>query len=332
MAELTRLVMTFSPGEGHMQRIRNEFPDIEIVECLDRAHLPEVLPGAQALMMGAGLTSEMLAAAPDLRWVHSQGTGVDALLFPELIESDIVVTNNSGIQASNMAEHLLAMMLAFARGLPDLIRAQSRSEWVQPLRANTANQANFREHPVFELGYQTLAILGLGSVGRGLGQRAKALGMSVTGFRRNPDRSVEHVDRIYGPDDWETMLGNADHVVLCLPLTDETRGIMDSSRIQAMKPGAFIYNVGRGDSIDQDALIEALKRGHLGGAGLDVTTPEPLPANSPLWEMSNVMITAHTSGLSPHRWDRGTDLLIENIHRFRRDEPLINVVDKRAGY
>lgn len=332
MAELTRLVVCFTPGEAHMQRLRNEFPDIEIVECPDRNQLPDLLPGAQAVMIGAGLTSEMLAAAPELRWVHSSGTGVDALLFPELIESDIVVTNNSGIQASNMAEHLLAMMLAFARGLPDLIRAQTRSEWIQPLRANTANQAGFREHPVFELGYQTLAILGLGSVGRGLAQRAKAMGMTVTGSRRHPQRPVEHVDRLYGPDDWETMLGNADHVALCLPLTEETRGIMDASRIAAMKPGARIYNVGRGDSIDQDALIDALQGGRLGGAGLDVTTPEPLPEDSPLWGMTNVMITAHTSGLSPHRWDRGIELLINNIHRYRRDEPLFNVVDKRAGY
>jgi D-2-hydroxyacid dehydrogenase (NADP+) len=331
MAELTKLVITFAPGEHHMERLRSEFPDIEIVECLDKSKLPDVLPGAQALV-GAGITDDLLCSCPGLRWVHSQGTGVDALLFPALIDSEVVVTNNSGVQASNMAEHLLAMMLAFARGLPDLVRAQSRSEWVQPLRANTTDQTNFQEHPVFELGYQTLAILGLGSVGRGLARRAKALGMTVTGFRRHPDRPAEHVDRIYGPDNWISMLEEADHVALCLPLTAETRGIIGKTELAAMRSGGFIYNVGRGDSIDQDALIDALQNGNLGGAGLDVTTPEPLPEDSPLWGMSNVMITAHTSGLSPHRWDRGIKLLIDNIHRYRLDQPLINVIDKQAGY
>jgi D-2-hydroxyacid dehydrogenase (NADP+) len=329
--QVSTLVITFDPGDGHLERLRDEFPEIEIIECLDKQDLPSVLPGAQ-LLVGAGLNAELLANGPDLRWVHSQGTGVDGLLFPELVESEVLVTNNSGVQASNMAEHLLAMMLAFARGLPDLIRAQMRSTWVQPLRAQTTNQADFLEHPTFELGYQTLAIVGLGSVGRGLAARAKPLGMTVTGFKRRPDRSINSVDRLYGPNEWHTMLAEADHVAICLPLTNETARLIGTREFAAMKSTAFIYNVGRGETIDQHALIEALQTGEIGGAGLDVTSPEPLPTDSPLWTMQNVMITSHTSGLSPHRWERGIELLIDNIHRFHNGQPLRNLVDKHAGY
>jgi D-2-hydroxyacid dehydrogenase (NADP+) len=331
VSELSSLVITFDPGEEHLGRLRDEFPDIEIIECLDKQDLPRVLPGAQ-LLVGAGLNADLLAKCPDLRWVHSQGTGVDGLLFPELVRSEVLVTNNSGVQASNMAEHLLAMMLAFARGLPDLIRAQTRSTWVQPLRAQAVNQADFYEHPTFELGYQTLAIVGLGSVGRGLAARAKALGMTVTGFKRRPSRSADSVDRLYDADEWHTMLAEADHIAVCLPLTNETVHLIGEREFAAMKSTAFIYNVGRGDTIDQHALIEALQKGEIGGAGLDVTSPEPLPAESPLWTMPNVMITSHTSGLSPHRWERGIELLIDNIHRYRNGQPLRNLVDKHTGY
>lgn len=331
MAELTKLVITFDPGERHLQRLRETFPEIEIVECLDKSRLVDVLPGAQ-LLVGAGLTDDLIDRNPQLRWLHSQGVGVDNLLFPKLIDSEIIVTNNSGVQASNMAEHVLAMMLAFARGLPELIRAQSRAEWVQPLRAQVTDQTDFYEHPTFELGYQTLAIAGLGSVGRELARRAKAMGMRVTGFRRNPGHEVQHVDQLFGPENWRTMLDSADHVALCLPLTSETRHLIGESELDRMKSTAFVYNVGRGDSIDQDALIRALQAGAIAGAGLDVTSPEPLPADSPLWRMPNVQITSHTSGLSPHRWDRGIELLIKNIRRYQQGEPLLNQIDKRAGY
>jgi D-2-hydroxyacid dehydrogenase (NADP+) len=331
MTALERIVITFDLDDKHLDRLRREFPDIDFVLCLDQGRLPEVLPVAQALV-GGGIRPDLLETCPDLRWVHSQGTGVDGLLFSELVESDVVVTNNSGVQASNMAEHLLAMMLAFARGLPELVRHQSKGKWIQPLRTQVKDQSDFYEHPTFEIGYQTLGIAGLGSVGRALAVRARALGMHVIGFRRRQGDPPEGIDRIYGPDDWHEMLAEADHIANCLPLTPRTRHLFGEREFQSMKPTAYFYNVGRGETVDQDALTRALQSSGIAGAGLDVTTPEPLPADSPLWYTPNVLITSHTSGLSPNRWDRGIEILIENIRRYRQGQPLVNIVDKREGY
>lgn len=331
MPELKRVVIALDIPSEQLERLQHAFPDVAFDVCPDRDRLPAVMPGAQA-MLASGMSSDLLEQSPDLAWVHTYGTGVDALLFPELIESNVVVTNSSGVQASNMAEHLLALMLAFARGLPTLIRNQERSVWTQPLRSQTTDHSEFHEHPTFELGYQTLGIVGLGSVGRALAARAKALGMAVAGIRRSAGPPPDGVDSVYDPSALPEMLAEVDHVVACLPLTPETRGLFGAAEFRAMKPTAFFYNVGRGAQVDQDALIAALKSGEIAGAGLDVTTPEPLPEDSPLWRMPNVLITSHTSGLTPHRWDRVIDLFAENIRRYRAADPFLNQVDKRAGY
>jgi phosphoglycerate dehydrogenase-like enzyme len=321
MAKLTKLVISFGLEPEYLDRIRNTYPDVEVVVCRDRAQLPEAMTGAQALI-GWGLTPELMQQSPELRWVYFSGAGVDGVLFPKLIESDIIVTNNSGVHAPHMAEYLLGMMLAFARGLPELMRAQLRHEW----RGRDGLT-------VYELGRQTLGVVGLGDIGQALAWRAKAIGMRVIGSRRHPEGEPPRgVDRLYGPGDLHQLLAEADHVAITLPLTDETRGLFGKPEFDAMKSTAFIYNIGRGPIIDSDALIAALRSGSIAGAGLDVTDPEPLPADSPLWDMGNVMITAHTSGGGPFYWERGIELIVENIGRYIRDEPLLNLVDKRAGY
>ena len=320
MATLTKVVLAINLDKDYVDRLRSTYPDVEIVVSTDRAQLPEVLSGAQ-LLIGGRLTADLLDRSPDLRWYHTPGAGVDGVLFPELVESDLLMTNNSGVHAPHMAEYLLGTMLSFVRGLPFLMRAQMRHEW-----------GDRREFTIYELGRQTLAVIGLGDIGQALAWRAKVIGMQVIGSRRHVGDPPRGVDRIYPPEALHELLAEADHVAITLPLTDETRGLFGAAEFAIMKPTAFIYNIGRGPIIDSDALIAALRGGEIAGAALDVTDPEPLPADSPLWDMPNVMITAHTSGGGPFYWERGIELLVSNIGRYINDEPMLNVVDKRAGY
>jgi len=233
-----------------------------------------------------------------------------------------MLTNSSGVSAPNMAEHVLGMMIALTRRFPRLLRAQIQREW--------RDEATHRE--VAELQGQTVLIVGIGEVGRAVAQRAAAFGMRVNGLRRRSDAPPAGFDQIFAIGDFHAAVADADHVVVTLPNTPRSRGLFDAAAFAAMKPGAAIYNVGRGQVIDTSALIVALESGHLGGAGLDVTDPEPLPVDSPLWEMENVLITAHTSGATPRYWERQADLIAENIRRIQHGELPCNLVDLEAGY
>ena len=234
----------------------------------------------------------------------------------------LVLTNGSGNHAINISEHVLALMLAFARQLPALVRAQDERQW-RPPKIST----------LFELSGQTLAVVGAGALGCAVATRAAAFGMRVLGVRRTPDGTLPPgFASMAALADLDAVLREADHVVITLPLTGETRGLFSTARLAAMKPGAHLYNVGRGAIVDSAALLAALRSGHLAGAGLDVTDPEPLPADSPLWSEPGVIVSAHSSGQTPRSWQRYEALLLENIRRFQSGEPLLNVVDKRLGY
>ncbi|CAL1240380.1 D-2-hydroxyacid dehydrogenase [Candidatus Methylocalor cossyra] len=321
---LRRLVIAFDLPSPWVARIEAEYPDLEVVLCADLERLPEVLPGAQALMAGwwpdPEQTRTVLRHGRQLAWIQTAGAGVDGMLTRELRQRNVVVTNMSGVHAHNIGEHVLAMMLAFARGLVQILPHRERREWWRPADG------------VFELRGQTLAVVGLGAIGQAVAQRAQALGMRVIGSRRNPTGPVPGVVRVYGQDQLHAMLSDADHVAVCLPLTDATRGLFGAEAFAAMRPGAYFYNIGRGRTVDQDALVAALRSGRLGGAGLDVTDPEPLPPDSPLWELPNTLITCHSAGMTPHYWDRAIPLLLANIGRFRAGQPLLNVVDLQEGY
>lgn len=320
MATLTKVVATVELEQRHIDRLTSEFPDLEIASCPDLSRLAEYLPGAQGVV-GRGLNAELLAQFPDVKWAHSQGAGVDAFLFPEMIQrDDVIVTNNSGVHASTIAEHLLGMMIAIVRSFPEIVHNQDKHTWTKPTKE------------VAELGYQTLAVVGLGDIGHALAVRAKALGMRVVGSRRRSQDPMDGVDEIYKPDRLHEMIADADHVAITLPSTPRTRGLFGKSEFEVMKDSAIIYNIGRGDIIKQDELIDALNNGVIAGAGLDVATPEPLNEDSALWDTPGVFITPHYSGATPHYWDRGIEIVAENIRRIRNDEPLFNVVDKQEGY
>ncbi|MEO5509652.1 MAG: D-2-hydroxyacid dehydrogenase [Longimicrobiales bacterium] len=260
-----------------------------------------------------------------LHWVHSGSAGVASALYPEFIERDITFTNSAGIHAPPVAETALAMILHFARGIDFATRAQKRVEWhKQPYEE--------RIGAVREIAGSTLGIYGFGGIGRELACRASALGMHVIGTRRSDQPAPTGVEIIRGDNAFDTLLERSDYVVIAAPSTKETRGRFDSAALRRMKPDAVLINVSRGDILDEAALITALESGHLRGAALDVFAAEPLPADSRLWSLDNVLITPHVSATTTEYWRRQIDLITENIGRYLAGRPLRNVVDKAAGY
>jgi phosphoglycerate dehydrogenase-like enzyme len=315
------MVLELDLAERHLTRLQHRFPDVNFILAKNIDDFNAHLADADAVVSWR-VTASQLANAPNLKWIQVIGAGVDGVLIPEFAKRGITVTNNSGVHAPNIAEHLMALMLSFARGLPKLIRAQERHEWY--------DEAGRRG--TFELMDQSLLVVGLGDIGLALAERAQAFGIDVTGVRRSAGGSGPLTIPVVDFTQLSRVLPDADHVAICLPLTQETRGMFDRGRLESMRRGAYIYNIGRGAIIDQDALIDLLKSGHLGGAGLDVTDPEPLPADSPLWDFENVIITSHTSGATPKYWDRAIKILETNIERFKSGEPLVNIVDLNRGY
>jgi D-2-hydroxyacid dehydrogenase (NADP+) len=332
LSPLRTLVIVMSVPEAILSRFRAEFPEIRFIVPGEGAAYESVaaraLPTEEDLrdadgIIGWELPFDLLAAATGLRWMHASGAGVERYELAQIAARGVMLTNSSGVSAPNMAEHVLGMMIALTRCFPRLLRAQTRREW--------RDQATHRE--VGELQGQTVLIVGIGEIGCAVARRAAAFGMRVIGLRRRAGvLPPDGFDHVFGSEDLPAALADADHVVLTLPNTPRSRGLFDAAAFAAMKPGAAIYNVGRGQVIDTTALIAALESGHLGSAGLDVTDPEPLPADSPLWDMENVLITSHTSGATPRYWERQADLIAENIRRIQRGDAPRNLVDLEAGY
>jgi phosphoglycerate dehydrogenase-like enzyme len=329
---LRTLLVAMSIPEAILSRFRAEFPEIRFVVPSEGAASDAVSARATPTedevrdvdaIIGWELPLHLLEAATRLRWMHASGAGVERYELAQIAARGVTLTNSSGVSAPNIAEHVLGMMIALTRRFPRLLRAQTRREW--------RDEATHRE--VGELRGQTVLIAGIGEIGCAVAQRAAAFEMRVNGLRRRADAPPPAgFEQVFGIGDLAAALADADHVVVTLPNTPRSRGLFDAAAFAAKKPGAAIYNVGRGPVIDTAALIAALESGHLGAAGLDVTDPEPLPADSPLWEMENVLITAHTSGATPRYWERQGELIAENIRRIQRGEVPRNVVDLEAGY
>lgn len=318
---LRTVVIALPFTEAHLARLRSRFPAVKF-RAVEPSNVGDALADADA---GAAwhLDPEDVKRAPGLRWLQTGGAGVEGVLHPVLIDQGVMLTNASGVHAVNIAEHVMAMMLSFARGFPRLFRNQINREWKDDV---------VRSH-VFELQDQRLLVVELGDIGAALAQRASAFGMEVLGVRRRPDQPVPTgVQRVGTIEELPNLLPLADHVAICLPLTPRTAGLFDRQLLGAMRPSAYLYNIGRGGVLRTDDLVAALGEGGLTGAGLDVTDLEPLPAASPLWSMENVIITMHTSGGTPRYWDRALDLFEDNIDRYIAGQPLLNVVDPADGY
>ena len=267
------------------------------------------------------ITPELLAVAGRLRWVQSPAIGLERTMFPELVAHPLVLTNPRGIFSDDIADHVMGFVICFARNFHRHVRNQLRHDWSAGKR-----------YPVIHLPDATIGIVGLGGIGFAVATRAHAHGMRVLAVdARRTDRPAE-VAELWGPDRLDEMLRQSDFVAICAPETPETRGLFDARAFRAMKRGAYLINIGRGRIVQLDALVAALREGWLGGAGLDVFEVEPLPADHPLWEMENVIITPHVAGQGPHTDERRRQVFLENVRRFVAGEPLMNVVDKARWF
>ena len=263
------------------------------------------------------VVEQILAAVPALRWLHTPSAGVDRIL--SLVQQrELIFTNGAGIHAIPIAEFVLAFMLNRAKRLSDFKTAQSEHRW-EILDG------------IQELKEATLLILGAGGIGQEIAVRASAFGMRIWGSRRHPD-DLPPFERVVGENEWRSLLKDADYVVIATPLTSDTQGMVDEAALRSMNRGAYLINIARGAIVDEAALLKALEEGWIAGAALDTFSTEPLPADSPFWDLPQVFVTPHCSGTSPQETERSLALFLDNLERYRTDKSLRNVVDRQQGY
>jgi len=317
-----------------LERIREAAPGSRIINLSVEGLADGPVDDVEVLLRGwlvAEAFDRLLSRAPHLTWVHSATSGVERALTPAARDRDLLVTNARGVFSRPIAEHVLLMILAVSRHLPELLELQRERTW-QPLEGR-------------ELRELTIGIVGYGSLGRSVASLASAFGARVIALRRRPEGAPAagpededgfpfepRVDQVFGPDRLHELLAASDIVVLAAPLTPETEGMIDEAAVGAMKRDAWLINVARGRLVDDTALIRALRDNRIGGAALDTFRDEPLPPGSAYWELPNVILTPHTAWSSARVLDRSIDLFCDNLVRFSRGEPLRNVVDPAAGY
>lgn len=306
------------------RRLEARFPGISVVAVDDPAALAAALADAE-VFLGFHLPPAAFAAATRLRWMQSATAGVEENLYPELAASDLVLTNAAGLHAVAIPEHVLGQMLVLARNLHEAVRLQGTRTWDR-LRCITFGSG------IRELDGGRLAILGAGPIGAGLARKASALGLRVRVLRRHATRPLDGAEAVLPPESLLDLLAWADFVVVALPLTAETRGVIGAAALAAMRPEAFLINVGRGELVDEPALVSALERGAIAGAALDAFVEEPLPAAHPFWALPNLVLTPHVSGYTPNFLGKVLNLFEDNLERYLAGRPLRNVVDKEMGY
>jgi phosphoglycerate dehydrogenase-like enzyme len=306
------------------EAIRTRWPEMRVVHLPDYDKLPEELPDTD-IFVGYSLRAKQLKDAKKLMWIHSTAAGVAQLMYPELRESGLLVTNPSGIFSVPMAEHTMGLLVALARNFPDSVRQQDAKHWSQ-------QELWDKPQHLTELNGQVLLIVGYGSIGREVAKRAKAFEMRVWGVTRSGDGERAYVEKIFPASRLHEALPSADYVLIAAPETAATKHLIGAPEIARMKRGARLINVGRGSLLDEAALIRALGNGALGGAALDVAETEPLAPESRLWTAPNLMITPHTSGVSDRLWVRQTEILMELLGRWFDGREMFNRVDFARGY
>jgi phosphoglycerate dehydrogenase-like enzyme len=317
--------------DGRDEQLAAKFPGVRFEMAADRSVFREKLPAADVLYSWH-LPAPLFAIAKKLRWIHTPGAGIEHFLYPQMRASDIQISSGGGLSGDAMAEHLLALMLAFSRRLHDSMRLQSQQRWGQDMM--------WSSDPVpFRLEGKTVGIIGFGGIGSELAKRAKALGMRVVAIRRgatqavtSPLRKPRYVDALGGPPQLDDLLEQSDFVVLAVPLTPETRGLIGARELAKMKKTAYLLNVGRGEQINETSLVKALRAKTIAGAALDVFQNEPLPARSIFWRLPNLIVSPHYAGTYPEHMHRATDRFEENLARFVKGRTLRHLVDKKLGY
>ncbi len=334
-----KLVSAVPLDEGQRARLREVVPDLQITDS--ESYISEgvgaLVDADTEILYAFRVPDDLMQRAPELRWLQLLGAGCEYLDDNPVMRSATQITTASGTQATPIAEYVLGVMLAFYRWLPQAYGAQMRREWLS--QGDVARGSR-------ELRRRTVGIVGYGSIGREVARLARPFGTRILALKRNPneraddgyavdntgDPAGEIPEAYYAPEDLLTMLPECDVVVLAVPVTKETRGLMGTEAFAAMKPGSFLVNVARGCVIDEAALMAALKDGPMAGAALDVFEQEPLPKDSPLWDFENLMVTPHISGASRAHLRRCFELFVENLRRLMASETMLNLVDKKRGY
>ena len=308
-------------GQDFPSRLADTFPGAEFITAFERDQQLSAIPGADVFL--GWPDAEIFQAGQQLRWIACPGTGIDKIVkVAEIVASDIPVTNAPGAHVPPMAEHVLGMMVALAHNFRQLYREQDQRKW------NDQDWSGRME----ELGGRTMGIFGYGRLGRAIADRAVAFGMRVAAVDPYPGEDSGSANEVWGLDRVDDLVKAADWLVIAAPYIAATHHLIDERRIRLMRRGARIIVISRGGIVVEDALAAALADGHLAGAGIDATEVEPLPADSPLWDQENIIITQHASALTPEMYEGRRQVFIENLRRFIAGEPLENVCDMQAGY
>ncbi len=334
-----KIISTVALQPAHRAAILNAVPGADLIDrqCRTAEEVAEFLAPGCDVLLTFRVPDDVATRAPGLKWIQLLSAGADHVLHGPLKSIRIPIATASGIHATPISEYTLASMLSYAHRIHTAIRAQIRREWLR----SGAFMAT-----VDDIRGQTLGIIGYGSIGRETARLAAAFGMTVLALKRNP---AERTDpgwcpaglgdpegripaRMFGPEERESILRESDYISVTLPLTDHTRKFIGEREFAAMKPGAYIVNIGRGEVIDERAMAAALTAGKIGGAGLDVFEHEPLEGSSPLWDMENVILTPHMSGANRRYMDKACELFVDNLKRFVANRPLLNLVDPSLGY
>ena len=314
-----RIVLCYPIELRHLAQIRAAAPGHEVVDA-GQERIAKELPTADIFCGHAKVPVpwDEVVRRGRLRWIQSSAAGLDHCLVPEVIASNIVVTSASGLFADQVAEQTLALVLGILRSLPVFFRAQQAREFIR--------------RPTRDLHGATVGIVGLGGNGTRIAQVLRPFKTRLVATDTFTDEQPECVDALWPADQLDRLLAESDVVILCVPLNEQTRGLIAAPQLARMKRGAILVNVARGPVVVESDLVAALRSGHLGGAGLDVTEVEPLSPDSPLWDLPSVIITPHVGAQSIRRADDTTELVCENLRRYLTGRPLLNLVDKRLGY
>ena len=313
-------ILTGRFSEEQMAVLRGIAPNADFVRPITDEDVLREVEDAE-VFFGVKPTPERIRRARKLRWIHNKGVGIENLMFPELVNSDIILTNGCGTTSVPIAEHVMALLLALARALNITIRQQVKTIWKR-----------MADLSVVEVAGETLGIVGLGHIGRQVAKRANAFDMRILAVDPTQTEKSDYVEALWKVDRLHDMLNQSDFVLVSCPLTLESEGMIGADEFRAMKSTAFFINIGRGKIVDTAALVSALQNKEIAGAGLDAMEPEPLPQESPLWEMENVIISPHHGGQSTKAPVRQFKLYCDNLKRYVAGEPLINVVDKIRRY
>lgn len=316
-----KIVIAALLSDPFLRELRAEFPNVTFEEAPTPAVQKHHIRDADVFF--GWPSREVFQAAERLRWVHCPGTGIDQIAsVPELISSNVVLTNARGPHANPMADHVFCMILTFAHRDRELWEDQRAHRW----------DSRKYDGRMMELSGRTMGILALGDIGMAVARRAHAFGMAVYAVDIRSMPTPPFVQEVWEPERLDELLTLSDWFVVTAPLTAKTKGLIDRRRIEFVKPGAHLIVISRGGIVDEDALIDALRSGRIAGAGLDAMACEPLPPDSPLWDMDNVILTPHSSALTPEMWEGRRQLFKENLRRFLANEPFLYVCDKQAGF